>query len=193
MAAHFRLARNAKTLSTGSPVTPSWFYKLKTVLPQPRVPIFLADNVFLHFKVCRLQLVDFLSCPGPRIDLGILERDLDFQGVMVHAPETLHEVKSVAMRMAQSIDPSCVVYCGRIHHQRISIIFADRVPHPRARIAVGMSPPVHVDSADPVIHLGKDVNLLRSLTDLERPGNRKDTGWTRRKTAATGINIVSSF
>src|ERR1700687_2230313 len=84
----------------GSPVTPLWFYKLKTVVPQSRLPIFLTDDVFLKFIVWRLQLVDFLPCPGPCIGLGVLESDLDLQGVMVQAPDALHKVQSVAMRMA---------------------------------------------------------------------------------------------
>src|SRR6267143_1653838 len=84
----------------GYSVIPLWFYKLKTVVPQPRLPIFLTDYVFLKFIVWRLQLVDFLPCPRPRIGLGVLERDLDLQGVMVQAPDSLHKVQSVAMRMA---------------------------------------------------------------------------------------------
>src|ERR1700716_2800332 len=88
------------TLWEGSSVIPLWFYKLKTVVPQSRLPIFLTDYVFLKFIVWRLQLVDFLPCPGPCISLGVLERDLDLQRVMVQAPDPLDKVQSVAMRVA---------------------------------------------------------------------------------------------
>src|ERR1700704_6288614 len=80
------------TLWEGSPVTPLRFYKLKAVVPQSRLPIFLTDDVFLKFIVWRLQLVDFLPCPGLCIGLGVLERDLDLQGVMIRAPDPLHKV-----------------------------------------------------------------------------------------------------
>ena len=52
---------------------------------------------------------------------------------------------------------------------------------------------IHVDAADPVIHLGKDVHHFRSLTDLEWPRDSKDTRRTGRKTAINWIGFVSSF
>src|SRR4029077_13763235 len=136
-------------------------------------------------------LIDFLPGPGLGIDLGVLECDLDLQRIVVQAPEALHQVQSVAMRMAQRINPGRLVYRSRINHQRVAFILADRMPHPRARIPVGMSSPIHVDSAHPVIHLGKDVNLNRGLTDLEWPGASKNTCRPRWITAIAWIGIVS--
>jgi len=59
--------------------------------------------------------------------------------------------------------------------------------------AVGMYSPIHVDSAHPVIHLGKDVNHFRGLTDLEWRGIVKIRVGPGGKQLLLEIEIVSSF
>ena len=88
---------------------------------------------------------------------------------MIHAAEALHKVQSVAMGMSLPVDPVLVIEPDGVHYERVSFIFADRVAHPSARISVGMSSAIHVDSAHPVILIEQEEHLIRELPELEKP------------------------
>ena len=94
--------------------------ELVAILPQPQLPVVLADDVFLHFETWWLQLEDFLSGPGFCKGFGIVEGELDLQGVLIHAAEPFCQVQILAMRGSQRINPGLVAD-GRCIHEEVVI------------------------------------------------------------------------
>src|SRR5260370_32558709 len=78
-------------------------------------------------------------------------------------------MQSVTMRMTGPVDVGFVIQSDSVHDERVILILAKRVPHPRAQRAVGMCSPIHVDSAHQVIPIVKDEHDVRELTELENP------------------------
>ncbi len=60
-------------------------------LEAEEIDIVLADE--LHNFPIRLQLEDELSSPRLRISLGIVDRDFDFQAVVINTADPLHNVQ----------------------------------------------------------------------------------------------------
>src|SRR5882762_9441643 len=98
------------------------------------------------------------------------------------------------MRMTGSVDPRFVIYTDGVNHERVSLILANRVPHPGARITVGMSSPIHVDSAHQVILIEQQEHLVRELTELEHAKLiQHEVGRTLRHTTGKGgVQVLAS-
>src|SRR5882762_5300698 len=133
---------------------------------RPHLQKFLAEDPFQELKPRRKQILNYLSCPGLFVSFRIVDRELVLQGILVQAPDALHKVESIAVRMTVPVDPIFVIESDSVNDERVSLILANRVPHPRVRISVGMSSPIHVDSAHQVILIEQEEHHVRELTEL---------------------------
>src|SRR5207237_8955761 len=107
--------------------------------------------------------------------------------------EPFCQAQILAMGGSQRINPGLVADGRCIDDERVSLILANRIPHPHVRITLGSYSPIHVDSTDDVIELGEDVHRVEGLTDFERTWKSKDPCRTRRKATAQRVEVVSTF
>src|ERR1700674_549397 len=160
----------------------------------PHLQKFLAENAVEEWSALRKQIVNYLSCPGLFVGLRIVDGVLVLQAPQVHAPDALHKVQSVAMRMPDLVDPAFVVDTDGVHDQRVSLIFANGVPHPGARKTCGMLSPVHVDAPHPMIVIEEEEHLVRELAKLENAPiiDQQVCGTLRHTAGEVGIQVLPS-
>src|SRR5579863_10156329 len=106
---------------------------------------------------------------------------------MVNAPDALHQVQSVTVRITFPIERSLVIKTGRIGNQGVSFPPADGVSHPKRTSILVVRTPIRVDSAHKVIELEKHDHLARNLNDLHWKIEKIDTRHTWRKTTKNWI------
>jgi hypothetical protein len=71
------------------------------------------------------------------------------------------------MRMPDPVDPAFVIDTHGVHDERVSLILANGVPHPRARKTRGMLSPIHVDAPYRVIIIEEQEHHVRKLAELK--------------------------
>src|SRR5207302_11299136 len=92
--------------------------------------IVFADE--LHDVPIGLQNVFLLWVQGHRVRLGVIERDVDQQRIVVYTMNALDEVKSVGMRLAAVTKPGLIVKTRGVGDDRASPPAAKRAAHPGA-------------------------------------------------------------
>src|SRR5579862_789142 len=131
----------------------------------------------------RLQIVIEVCSPGLRISLGIVDRNINGQGVMADATDALCEVQILAVRMAHLIEPGLIVETNGIDDEGVPLPFADRISHPRGANVLGMLTPIRKNLAHKMIVLEQHHDLAGVLHDLEgQSSNKIDPRHTGRKT-----------
>src|SRR6202011_2073868 len=89
----------------------------------------------------RFQFVNLLRCPGLRVRLGVLDREIILQRVMVDAVDALDNVQSFTMGKAYVIQPRGIVETGCIDNQGVAFPLADRIAIVSEAVKLlGMSP-----------------------------------------------------
>src|SRR5437773_3634149 len=83
-------------------------------------------NVFAAYEMESFRLAD----PWTRVRLGIGDRPVQFQCVVVGSVVALLQAHRFAVRISEMIDPCAFIVAGGIHHERISL-----------PVAYGISPP----------------------------------------------------
>src|ERR1700694_884160 len=72
------------------------------------------------------QLVHFRCREGFRVSLWIVNRNGEFQSVVVQPAETLDDVERVAMRMPRLIQPGLVVKADRVDDKSVPLVLSNR-------------------------------------------------------------------
>ncbi len=76
----------------------------------------------------RLQLVEFRrTYPGLRVRFGVIDDDLQFQGVVIQSTVALGKVCRVAARIPKRIVPELVVKTNRVDDEGVSFPLADGI------------------------------------------------------------------
>ena len=68
-----------------------------------------ADHVF-HNGQAGLQLESFLPFPGPGIGFGVVESEVNLEGLLVHAADALRDAQRFRVRMARLGKPLWIQY-----------------------------------------------------------------------------------
>src|SRR5690349_10597660 len=89
---------------------------------------------------------------------------------MVRAADALDDVQLVRMREASAVDPGLFVKADGVNDQRVSLVPANRIPHPGQFRVPGMLAPIGEDLADMVIELEIFKHTTGSLNHLQREG-----------------------
>ena len=69
--------------------------------------------------------------PGLREKFGIFKCYGPFDGVIVHLLKPFDQMQLVAVLVARRVEPGPVVQPHGVHHQCVSVPFADGIPKPR--------------------------------------------------------------
>src|SRR5690242_2618045 len=90
--------------------------------------VILADK--LHEVPIRLEDVFFLRAQRHGVGLGIIQRDVNHQRIVVRAMNAFDDVQLVRMRLPAVAEPGLVVESGGIHDQRVALPMRDGIAHP---------------------------------------------------------------
>src|ERR1700730_11374000 len=138
----------------------------------------LAD-CFAHLAGRRPQAKSSLGGPRLRICFRIVDRHIQVQSVLRNTPEALHKMQSVTVRVAHPIEPRSIVNSDGVDYKRLSLPFANRVPHPQGLQVLWMLATIRVNL--PHIAPPNKERAARHLNDLERSLNRcidaRHSGW----------------
>src|SRR4029077_19132310 len=91
-----------------------------------------------------------LHGPGLGVRLGIVHRDLHYQVSIIQPAEPLRYFRGVRRRAAETVQPQSVPEAIRLHHQRVLVPLACRVPAP-GRLRVQLERPA----------VGEDLTISR--------------------------------
>ncbi len=122
-----------------------------------------------------------------RVDLGIVERHVDFHAAEVDAPKALRELRRVAHRAPVAIEPYAVSKAVAGHDQRVPVPAADRVPVERRRRIVRQRPSIHEHLPIGHVALGQDHEEIGKLEELPERWKRENPECAARATEADRI------
>jgi len=98
--------------------------------------LFVLRADVLQNVAIRYQYLDCLYGEGLGVHFGIVDGQLQVHMAKIAPVEALLNPQSLAMRMAERIEPASVVESGRIDHQRIAFPTSYRVAQP-GRFRIG--------------------------------------------------------
>src|SRR5437660_4807072 len=168
--------RDAETASVGLLV---WLCGFRLLLGWLRgiVRAALVNEFFIVIRIVRAY--EFLNVPGGtqlevsitrpsrRIRFGVVDRNVNFQGVRPRAPNAFDYVQLVRMWKTSAIDPGLVVETDGVDDERVSLVSPNGVPHPSKIWILRVLAPIGEDLAHIVIELEQLNHPPRGLDDLE--------------------------
>src|SRR5579863_10712858 len=101
--------------------------------------------------------------------------------VAVDPANALDDVKLIAVRMADAVEPGLVVEIYGVGDKRVSLPMADGVPHPQRAKARVVLAPVGKDLMTDGVIFKKHDHFMGSLDHLHREGMQEDARIARRR------------
>jgi len=88
-----------------------------------------------------MQKENYRAAPRLGIGLGIDNRDLIFEVIVVYAADAFDDVELVAVRMPDAIEPGLVVEIQGVGDENVTVPVSDRIEHQqRAESLIVLSP-----------------------------------------------------
>src|ERR1700722_2707631 len=117
--------------------------------------------------------------PGFGQRLRVFQCDVEFEIILIDSVKALDDVKLIAVRTANAIEPCLVVKAHCVHDENVAVPAADGMAHVGGRDVLGMLATIGENVADGMIMLVKQNDFLRSLYHLHRNRLEVDPGSSR--------------
>src|SRR5262249_37717722 len=153
------------------PIPPIWGLFTPRSLQPVVIPLALGAELVDELRI-GLELLREGDCEWLRVDLRIVDRDLNLERPEIRTSDLLRHLRDIAHRAAPRVNPQIVAEAPGLDDERVAFPMPDRIAVPRGVHVLGERPAVEKDLPVHRVHLVHEYEQLRRVDGLREMRER---------------------